>query len=210
MGTESLGLRERKRIATRELIERTSVELVLKFGYDDVTVERICEACGLSRRTFFNYFPTKDAAIGGIAIAIPPAAVMADLFAAHPGDPLRGALAAFEEAMKFMDERPDLLAFRRQLFERHPNLLQQHLTTFHELEDTLSKMLTQELLGHPERGRLSADTSASDQAMATVITAGAAMRYVFRLWQKGERDRPRAQLVGPALVLMAQVLRPDH
>ena len=71
MGTETLGLRERKRIATRQLIEHTAVELVLDLGYDEVTVEKICEACNLSTRTFFNYFPTKDAAIGGLMLVVP-------------------------------------------------------------------------------------------------------------------------------------------
>ncbi|TSD47164.1 TetR family transcriptional regulator [Rhodococcus sp. KBS0724] len=210
MGTETLGLRERKRIATRELIERTAVELVLELGYDEVTVERICEACDLSTRTFFNYFPTKDAAIGGIAIVVPPTAVIAELLDAHPSDPLRGALAVFAEAMKIMDERPDLLAHRRQLFERHPTLLQQHLATFHELEDTLTRMLTEELIERPTRGRLPTDMAAADEATATVIIAGAAMRYVFRAWQNSEKDRPRAELVDPALTLMAHILRPTH
>ncbi|MCJ0902501.1 TetR/AcrR family transcriptional regulator [Rhodococcus sp. ARC_M6] len=210
MGTENLGLRERKRIATKALIELTAVELVLDLGYDAVTVERICEACELSTRTFFNYFPTKDAAIGGIAIVVPPTAVIADLLAAHPDDPLRGALAVFAEAMKIMDERPDLLIHRKQLFERHPTLLQQHLATFHELEDTLTRMLTRELLERPSLGRLPTDTDAVDEATATVIVAGAAMRYVFRRWQNGERDRPRQALVDPALALMSRILRSDR
>ncbi|MDI9915820.1 TetR/AcrR family transcriptional regulator [Rhodococcus sp. IEGM 1379] len=210
MGTENLGLRERKRIATRALIERTAVQLVLDLGYDAVTVERICEVCELSTRTFFNYFPTKDAAIGGIAIEVPPTAAISELLSAHRGDPLRGALAVFAEAMKIMDERPDLLVHRKQLFERHPTLLQQHLATFHELEDTLTRMLTHELLERPDTHRLPTDTDAVDEATATVIIAGAAMRYVFRAWQNGERDRPRSELVDPTLTLMSQILRSDR
>lgn len=206
MGTENLGLRERKRIATKALIEHTAVQLVLDLGYDAVTVERICEACELSTRTFFNYFPTKDAAIGGIAIEVPPTEVIAELLAAHPDDPLRGALAVFAEAMKIMDERPDLLVRRKQLFERHPTLLQQHLATFHELEETL----TRELLERTSLGRLPTDTDAADEATATVIIAGAAMRYVFRAWKNGERSNPRAELVDPALKLMSRILRSDR
>ncbi|MDV8007294.1 MULTISPECIES: TetR/AcrR family transcriptional regulator [unclassified Rhodococcus (in: high G+C Gram-positive bacteria)] len=206
MGTETLGLRERKRIATRQLIEHTAVELVLELGYDEVTVEKICEACNLSSRTFFNYFPTKDAAIGGLMLVVPSETTMLTLISEHPDDPLRGALAVFEVAMQIVDERPDLLAHRRELFERHPTLLQQHLATFHDLEDTLTRLLTRELRRRPDYRQLPADTAA-DEATATVITAGAAMRYVFRKWQGSERAGPRTELLDPALLLMARILR---
>ncbi|MCD2106716.1 TetR family transcriptional regulator [Rhodococcus erythropolis] len=206
MGTETLGLRERKRIATRQLIEHTAVELVLELGYDEVTVEKICEACNLSTRTFFNYFPTKDAAIGGLMLVVPSETTMLTLISEHPDDPLRGALAVFEVAMQIVDERPDLLAHRRELFERHPTLLQQHLATFHDLEDTLTRLLTRELRRRPDYRQLPADTAA-DEATATVITAGAAMRYVFRKWQGSERAGPRTELLDPALLLMARILR---
>lgn len=206
MGTETLGLRERKRIATRQLIEHTAVELVLQLGYDEVTVEKICEACNLSTRTFFNYFPTKDAAIGGLMLVVPSETTMLTLISEHPDDPLRGALAVFEVAMQIVDERPDLLAHRRELFERHPTLLQQHLATFHDLEDTLTRLLTRELRRRPDYRQLPADTAA-DEATATVITAGAAMRYVFRKWQGSERAGPRTELLDPALLLMARILR---
>lgn len=106
MGTETLGLRERKRIATRQLIEHTAVELVLDLGYDEVTVEKICEACNLSTRTFFNYFPTKDAAIGGLMLVVPSETTMLTLIGEHPDDPLRGALAVFEAAMQIVDDDP--------------------------------------------------------------------------------------------------------
>ncbi len=207
MGTETLGLRERKRIATRQLIEHTAVELVLDLGYDEVTVEKICEACNLSTRTFFNYFPTKDAAIGGLMLVVPNETTMITLINEHPDDPLRGALAVFEEAMQIVGERPDLLAYRRELFERHPTLLQQHLATFHDLEDTLTRLLTRELRGLPASRHLPADTTAEDEATASDNTAGAAMRYVFRKWQNSERASPRTELLDPALLLMARILR---
>ena len=103
MGTETLGLRERKRIATRQLIEHTAVELVLDLGYDEVTVEKICEACNLSTRTFFNYFPTKDAAIGGLMLVVPSETTMLTLIGEHPDDPLRGALPDGADAERDVD-----------------------------------------------------------------------------------------------------------
>ncbi|MET0781172.1 MAG: TetR family transcriptional regulator [Microbacterium sp.] len=55
-----MSLRERNRVRTRELIVETALELFLRKGFDDTTVAEIGEACGISPRTFFRYFPTKE------------------------------------------------------------------------------------------------------------------------------------------------------
>ena len=51
--------RRRERI-TRH-IERTAIELLAAQGDADITVERIADAAGVSVRTFFRYFPSRDA-----------------------------------------------------------------------------------------------------------------------------------------------------
>lgn len=62
---QELGLRERKRRATRMAIQKAAIDLATERGVDGVTVEEIGHAANVSPRTFFNYFPTKDAAIVG-------------------------------------------------------------------------------------------------------------------------------------------------
>ena len=48
-GGQSMGLRERKRRATRDAIERAAIALVSERGYDNVTVAQICEASSVSQ-----------------------------------------------------------------------------------------------------------------------------------------------------------------
>ena len=60
------GLRARKRAATRASIEKVAIELALKQGYENVTVDMICEASMVSQRTFFNYFGSKEGVILGL------------------------------------------------------------------------------------------------------------------------------------------------
>jgi AcrR family transcriptional regulator len=68
-----LGLRERKKRARRGAIVDAAQALVLQHGLDAVTVDAIAEAAGISTRTFFNYFDSKDDAVLGLAgLNVPP------------------------------------------------------------------------------------------------------------------------------------------
>lgn len=50
----------RARSTTADSLGRTGLELFIKYGFDNVTVEDIAEAEGIGRRTFFRYFPSKN------------------------------------------------------------------------------------------------------------------------------------------------------
>ena len=61
-------LRQRRRLQTAREIQIATLELTLQKRLDDVTTEEIAAAAGVSTRTFFNYYPNKEAA----AIGHPP------------------------------------------------------------------------------------------------------------------------------------------
>ncbi len=60
MAEEPTGLRERTRRAVRGELLTVAMALFLEQGYEATTVEQISAAAGLSRRSFFRYFSSKD------------------------------------------------------------------------------------------------------------------------------------------------------
>jgi len=57
------GLRERKKRLMRQQLSDTATRMFLERGFDDVRVSQVAEACGVSEKTVFNYFPTKESLV---------------------------------------------------------------------------------------------------------------------------------------------------
>ena len=60
---EAAGLRERKKRLMRQQLSDTATRMFLDRGFAAVRVTEIAEACGVSEKTVFNYFPTKESLI---------------------------------------------------------------------------------------------------------------------------------------------------
>jgi AcrR family transcriptional regulator len=54
------GLRERKKLRTREAIVKAAFELFAERGFEGTTIAQIAEVAEIAPRTFFSYFPSKD------------------------------------------------------------------------------------------------------------------------------------------------------
>src|SRR5438309_1491737 len=60
------GLRERKKLQTRDRLRTVARELFVERGFEHVTVAEVARAADVSEATVFNYFPTKeDQFVGG-------------------------------------------------------------------------------------------------------------------------------------------------
>ena len=54
------GLRERKKLMTRQHIADVAAALFAEHGFEDVTVDQVAAAAEVAKKTVFNYFPTKE------------------------------------------------------------------------------------------------------------------------------------------------------
>lgn len=57
-----MGIREDRKAATRRDIQAAALDLIEESGLEAVTVARIAERAGISERTFFRYYDSKEAA----------------------------------------------------------------------------------------------------------------------------------------------------
>ncbi|MEO6091189.1 MAG: TetR family transcriptional regulator [Umezawaea sp.] len=57
------GLRERKKRLMRQQLSDTATEMFVERGFDAVRVAEVADACGVSEKTVFNYFPTKESLV---------------------------------------------------------------------------------------------------------------------------------------------------
>jgi AcrR family transcriptional regulator len=57
------GLRERKKRLMHQQLSDTATQMFMERGFDAVRVSEVAEACGVSEKTVFNYFPTKESLV---------------------------------------------------------------------------------------------------------------------------------------------------
>jgi AcrR family transcriptional regulator len=57
------GLRERKRRLTRQLISDAATTMFATRGFDNVRVAEVADRVGVSEKTIYNYFPTKESMV---------------------------------------------------------------------------------------------------------------------------------------------------
>ncbi|MFF2775607.1 TetR family transcriptional regulator [Streptomyces sp. NPDC058052] len=121
------GLRERKKKATRAALVEAAVRLAAEHGVENVTVDAISAAAGVSARTFFNYFDSRDEVfvmIGADAGDRVRRAVLAAPRALSPLEALREALAA---ELEEIEKQRELWHLHAEVLRAAPQLLARSL-----------------------------------------------------------------------------------
>ena len=177
-----MGLRERKKLDTRNAIERAAVQIVLEQGYEAATAEAIARRADVSLRTFFNYFPTKDVAIVGPDIRMIDEQEAIRILEKEGTHLLKGISRVMETCLAAMSPASDILQDRRRLVQMEPRLLHAHMTALMKFETGLTKVIASFLRVHPERRRLTPPASVDDEASLVVAMVDSAIRYSMERW----------------------------
>ncbi|MEU5657775.1 TetR family transcriptional regulator [Streptomyces sp. NPDC047737] len=137
------GLRERKKQATRNAIAEAAVRLAAEHGVENVTVEAISEAAGVSPRTFFNYFPSHDDAFVLIDDEVGERIREAVRRAPAGLAPLDAVREAFVAELDGFEDRQELWALQSKVFQRSPHLIQRGLNAHVADERALAVAVTE-------------------------------------------------------------------
>lgn len=86
MNVSPTRLRDRQRQHTRAEIVRVAFDLFGRYGFEEVSVEMIAAEAGVSRATFFNYFPQKELLLREVAQARTERlkSILSEIASVHP------------------------------------------------------------------------------------------------------------------------------
>ncbi|MGH9090177.1 MAG: TetR/AcrR family transcriptional regulator [Acidimicrobiales bacterium] len=169
MTTPGSGLRERKKLATHKALREAALRLALERGPDNVRVDDIADAAGVSPRTYNNYFSSREEAIVAAVTAERDARVAAAVAARSPSVLLADAVveAIVEQYTEPGSHDPKLLL----LITTCSPLRDAFLDAAAGVEDPLTAVIAKRI-GDP------------DEHIARVLSAsvGAAVRIALQRW----------------------------
>jgi AcrR family transcriptional regulator len=150
-GHAGLGLRERKKLATRQALSHAALQLALERGWGNVVREDIAAAAGVSVRTFNNYFSSKEEAIVSLAVAR-AGRIAAELRARPAAEPLAAAITgAFDGQYAGAGQAGGEWASRIRLIVSAPELRAEYLKALAVIERSLAEAVAERLGTDPER-----------------------------------------------------------
>ena len=188
----SSGLRERTRRTVRAEIGATAMRLFLKQGFDATTMEQIAQEAGISRRSLFRYFGTKeDIVLGNLVEA---GMAVRDALEARPESepPWEALRAAFESLILDPEYSPERnLKLSRMLYET-PSLRAGHLE---------KQLRWQELLVPNVQVRLgvTADDTPDPRAQAIVACALTCLDVANEVWTHSDGEEDPVKLFDQAV-----------
>jgi AcrR family transcriptional regulator len=199
-----LGLRERKKVAARHALQRAALELATERGVEHVTVDDIAARAGMSPRTFFNYFSSKDDAL------VAPDARVLELMArqviARPRDesPLEALRVVLLAQLSSDAAELDLLRLRMAVVEPNAALLPRLVGSFAAAE---------RLFAGAVAARTGTDVDRDTYPTLLAAVAAAAMRTALHLWRTSNFTASLTDLLDEAFTSVAAGLpipRPER
>ncbi|MFM2485214.1 TetR/AcrR family transcriptional regulator [Celerinatantimonas yamalensis] len=134
-------LRERRRLETAREIQQTTIELIQKHGFDQVTTGAISRHLGISHRTFFNYYANKESALIGLGPKIPEEAIAR--FLANSDQSNQSLKQLMLENTLDIEPHRTVLLTMQEIINDHPKVSQLQLVGMAKMREELGQVLAQ-------------------------------------------------------------------
>lgn len=194
----SLGLRERKKRATRDALADMALRMAADRGIEHVTVEAVTDAVGVSVRTFFNYFPCLEDAITRPAHDSAERTHRAVLNAPEHLTALEALSEALAQELAQVEEDHERWELQMAVLRTSPSLLPGFLAAQGADERALVAVLAE---------RLGQDPATDLQPRLLAHVAIAAVRATVEVWVASGRTRPFQSLYREAFASLATGLK---
>lgn len=159
-------------------IHDNAARLSLEKGLAEATVEGIAAAAGVSRRTFFNYFPTKEDAVLGVRAPAVSAEALRE-FQDGDDDLFGRTVSLLAAVVRSMMRGSPPSGRRLELVRRYPELR----TRFHQhagaAEKLIEPILAERLAGAAVRDTAAVRPPPEDSMAAMLALAGAVIRFAY-------------------------------
>ncbi|MFT2817019.1 TetR family transcriptional regulator [Leifsonia sp. A12D58] len=176
------GLRERKRVATQRSIQHAALTLALERGMDKMTIEEISRIAKISPRTFFNYFPSKDAALVGDVPGFTSDESLEAFVHGGPDAPLLPQLAdLLVTNLLPIEEDREIHLLRRTVLRENTQLIGMRMATLRGFEMRLQDAIERRLAAD-DPSLASDKESLTEQALLFTLIAVATTRHAWRCW----------------------------
>lgn len=176
--TPPVGLRERKRAETHARIQSEAMRLFLANGFDATTLDEISQAAGVSRRSLFHYFGSKEEIVFAAKADFPD--IIVEAINRRPADePLLDMVENAFTDLAVRHKSPEARDFAR-LIHDTPALSAGDQAKYEKIERQLAKALA-DRKGLPETD------------IACRVTASAAigiMKLATEAWLAGDDASP--------------------
>ncbi|SEE16079.1 transcriptional regulator, TetR family [Streptomyces sp. 2131.1] len=193
-----LGLRERKKRATRDALAGAALRMAADRGFEHVTVEAVTDAVGVSVRTFFNYFPCLEDAITRPAQENAERTRRAVLNAPEHLSALEALSEAIAQELASIEEDHERWELQMAVLKKSPALLPNFLAA-RGADETAMVAVVAERLGRDP------DTDLYPRLLAHVAVA--AVRAAVEVWVATGRTRTFQSLYREAFASLAAGLK---
>lgn len=203
---QETSLRARKKAQTWQEIHLAAADAVLAQGLQAVTVEEIAASAGISPRTFFNYFPTKDHAVMGLRDPETPDGVTGQL---PEGDTtLRRVVEVYMRVIgsAMPSTSVDL---RIRLMKAHPELNRLLKDTMHHAEETVRGVVQGWVDNGLEVPGLAAGEDLPDRIRMLSLAAGSVLRFVLTHPDRVPGSTPTTEDLDRAVALLVGSIRTE-
>ncbi|MDY7231710.1 TetR family transcriptional regulator [Hyalangium rubrum] len=165
-------LQERKQRLVRANIAELALAPLIERGFDAVTIDDLAKAAGISRRTFFRYFATKEEVVTSEFDEAGTSLLAAFRLRPRDEQPLLSLRFAIGSVIERLASAPERTRALMRLIRRTPSLRGRFLVTQDEWRDQLTAAIVERLPRGPKSpmlARLTATVSmgAVDAAMTT-------------------------------------------